>query len=194
MAKVTLELGGKYTAGEAFQKASDDVKKFGKENRDAIKAGTDTLKELEKGFGDNLGGAVGKAQGVISGLVSGGLWGALAAVAGVAIGAVVDWFKQAEENAKELAKACGDYVTNSLKQLGQEFKNATGDIAHAKEEIKELSAIAQGEITKSANAKIQKLHVETLQKITDNMSDAARKVLEADEAIAVARIREAETI
>lgn len=190
MAKVTLELGGKYTAGEAFQKASDDVKKFGRENKDAIKAGTDTLKELEKGFGEDLGGAVGKAQGVISGLVSGGLWGALAAVVGMAIGAVVDWFKQAEENAKELAKACGETLTNNLKKLGEQFKDATGDIANAKTEIKDFAAIAQGEIVNAANAKIHQLHVETLQKITDTMSDAARKVLTADEALRAAKIRQ----
>lgn len=194
MAKVTLELGGKYTAGEAFQKASDDVKKFGRENKDAIKAGTDTLKELEKGFGSDLGGAVGKAQGVISGLASGGLWGALGAVAGVAIGAVVDWFKQAEENAKQLAKTCGDYVTNSLKQLGEKFKEATGDIAAAKAEIKDFAAIAQGKITEAANAKVHQLHIETLQKITDTMTDAAKKVLQADEAIAAARIKQAAAV
>ena len=48
MSKMVLELGGKYTAGDAFSKAQNDIKSFGKENRDAIKAGTDTLKELEK--------------------------------------------------------------------------------------------------------------------------------------------------
>lgn len=100
MAKMTLELGGKYTAGEAFQKASDDVKAFGRQNKDAIKAGTDSLKELEKGFGEDVSNAVGKATSVIKGLATGGLWGAIGAAAGWAIGAVVDQFKKAEENAK----------------------------------------------------------------------------------------------
>ena len=192
MSKMVLELGGKYTAGDAFSKAQNDIKSFGKENRDAIKAGTDTLKELEKGFGEDLSKSVGAAKGVIQGLAQGGIWGAIGAAAGAAIGFIVDKFKEASENAKEFAVACGEYVTNGLKQIGEQFQQTKSNIEAAKTEIADFAQIAQGNMVASANAKIHQLHIETLQKITDNMSQTGRKVIEADEALAVAKIKQEE--
>lgn len=81
-------------------------------------------------------------------------------------------------------------MTANLKKIGDEFKNTTSELSAAKQEIKDFAAIAQGEVVNAANAQVHELHIQTLQKITDEMSDAARKVLDADEAIAVAKINQ----
>lgn len=148
------------------------------------------MKELEKGFGDDLGKSIGTAKGVIQGLAQGGLWGAIGAAAGAAIGLVVDWFKQAKENAKQFANTCGEYVTNAIKKVGDDFSKTQQEIAKAKVEAQDFAQIAQGKIVQSANATIHNLHIETLQKITDNMSQSGRKVVLADEALETAKIKE----
>lgn len=192
MSKIQLELGGKYSAGEMFKRAQDDVKAFGRTNKDVIQAGTSTLKELEKGFGQDLSKSINTTKGIIQGLATGGLWGAIGAAAGAAIGFIVDKFKEAKENAKEFANSCGEFVINSLKQIGENFQRTKSDIEAAKAEIQDFAQIAQGSITASANAKLHQLHIETLQKITDTMSQTARKVVEADEALAAAKIKQEE--
>ena len=190
MSKIQLELGGKYSAGEMFKRANGDLKAFGRSNKDAIKAGTDSLKELEKGFGEDLSKSIGTAKGVLQGLAQGGIWGALGAVAGAAIGFVVEKFKEAKENAKHFAEACGEFVTSSIKRIGETFRQTSADIAFAKQEMKDFADIAQGATVNAANAKIHQLHIETLQKITDGMSESGKKVLLADEKVAEAKIRQ----
>lgn len=150
------------------------------------------MKELEKGFGEDLSKSVGTAKGVLQGLAQGGIWGAIGAAAGAAIGFVIDKFKEAKENAKQFAVACGEYVTNNLKEIGNQFQKTKSDIEAAKSEMQDFAQIAQGSITASANAQLHQLHIETLQKITDNMSQTGRKVVEADEALAAAKIKQEE--
>ena len=190
MSKISLELGGKYSAGEMFQRAQDDVKAFGRTNKDAIKAGNDVLKELEKGFGQDLSGAIGTTRSILQNIATGGLWGAIGAAAGAAIGKVVEWFNEAKEAALRFGTACKEYVTKSLKNIDDEFKNVTADVSSAKQEIQDFSSIAQGQVVNAANAKIHQLHIETLQKITDNLSDTGKKVILADEALEAAKIKE----
>ena len=190
MSKINLELGGKYSAGEMFQRAQNDIKAFGRTNKDAIKAGNDVLKELEKGFGQDLSGAIGTTRSVLQNLATGGIWGALGAAAGAVISKVVEWFNEAKEATIRFSAACKDYVTKSLKNIDNEFKNVVSDASTAKQEIQDFANIAQGKIVNAANAKIHELHIETLQKITDNMSETAKKVILADEALEVAKIKE----
>ena len=190
MSKINLELGGKYSAGEMFQRAQDDVKAFGRTNKDAIQAGTGVLKELQKGFGQDLSGAIDTTRGVLQSITTGGLWGALGAVAAAAISKVVEWFNEAKEAALRFGESCKNYVTKSLKDIDDSFKNVQDDVASAKQEIQDFASIAQGQIVNSANAKIHQLHIETLQKITDNMSESAKKVILADEALEAAKIKE----
>ena len=190
MSKIQLELGGKYSAGEMFKRANDDLKAFGRTNKDAIKASTDSLKELEKGFGEDLSKSIGTAKGVLQGLAQGGIWGAIGAAAGAAISMVVDWFKKAKEEAQHMSEVCGEYVTNSIKKIGDTFKQTTVDITAAKQEIQDFASIAQGATINAANAQIHKLHIETLQKITDNMSETGRRVVLADESLEAAKIKQ----
>ena len=186
MSKMTIELGGKYSAGDAFNKAQEDVKKFGRTNKDAIKAGTDTLRELEKGFGEDLGKAVGTAKGVISGLAQGGIWGAIGAAAGAAIGAVVDWFKKAGENAKAFAKAVSEGAVNAIKGINEKFQQTQGEIKKTQQAAEDALGVLQGKRAEVLQNKIYEIHTQTLQKITDNMSDKAVAVVKAEEKLAVA--------
>ena len=52
MAKITMEIGGKYSAGQAFQKAQDATKKIGEQAKDAASIGQNAF----SGLADVVGG------------------------------------------------------------------------------------------------------------------------------------------
>lgn len=110
MAKLTLELGGKYTAGQVFSKAQSDLKAFGKETKDIGKVGTAALDAITGKIDGPLKDSMSAASGMIKGLASGGLWGILSAAAGAAIGYLVTKWNEA----KEAAKAFTDYMSTKM--------------------------------------------------------------------------------
>ena len=186
MSKIQLELGGKYSAGEMFQRAQEDIKQFGRANKDAIKAGTDSLKELQRGFDTDLGGAVSKTKGIIQGLAQGGLWGAIGAAAGVAIGAVVDWFKKAKEEAAQLAKYVSESVVNSIKGLAAEYQKTQEDIKKTQQAAEDALGVLNGQRAANLENRIYEIHTQTLQKVTDDMSEKGKAVVFAEEKLQVA--------
>lgn len=191
--RIELELGGKYSAGQMFAQAQKDTKRFVQENKDAMNAGRQAVDSLARAFDDKLSGSIRVSYNLLGDLVRGGLWGAMANLASQAIGIIADKLKEAKEQAKALGEALDKHVAEGFKKV---FASASSDLAAVRTEMTQATkdadamlAALNGKVADSAKAQIAQLHVETLQKITDATSDAAKSALQAQEAFTAAVIR-----
>ena len=116
MAKIKIELGGEYTAGQAFAKAQADSKAFGRETKDMGEIAKKSLQEIAGNFG-GVGQAAGAAAGAIQGLATGGIFGVIASLAATGIGLVVDWFNSAKEKAKLLSEIMNNELVTAFNMI-----------------------------------------------------------------------------
>ncbi len=190
MAKIKIELGGEYTAGEMFTRAQNDVKKFGQQTKDAASIGVNSLKEIATQLGnDGVAGAAGVASKAIASIAQGGIFGVIATLAQEGIGLVCKYFKEAEEEAKKLAQLLRDEVSQGFTTLKEKVTGVKNDVAEAEKSIESLTKTAQGKIDGEVKMEVAKLHVETLQKITDGMSRAGQDLIKANEALQTETIK-----
>lgn len=188
MAKVKLEFTGKNSVSKVFGRVQKDLKEFGKAHHDVMASGQKMVAQLAGGFDGKLANSIRGVGGIMQGLFTGGIWGAVGALATQAIGFVVSKWNEAKEAAKKFAEICTNDVVNAIGATKQSFSGIATDIAMAKAEIEGLAAVANGGVASAAEAKVHQLHIETLQKITDEVSEAGKKVILAQEAMEAANI------
>ena len=189
MAKINIELGGKYTFGDTINKAQNDLKKFGGETKDAGSIATATLKGVADIAGNDVAKAINGLSGVISGLATGGLFGMVAAAAGTAFTFIKDQIEKAKEEAKNLAEAIKQSLVLGVDKIKESIKGIGVESDEGKKKIEEMIKVAQGAATSDAKIKVAELHVQTLQKITDDMSEVGKKSIQAQEAYEAAIIK-----
>lgn len=98
-------------------------------------------------------------------------------------------------NAKEAAKNFTEYVAtstvSSIDKLAQRFGDTKKQIDSTRKSAEDAMKVLEGKKAEELQNKIYKIHTETLQKITDDMSEKGRAVVLAEEKIAVAEARAA---
>lgn len=205
MAGATIEIGGKDKSGAAFQSAINNSKrlqsatqetagglgslmaaskKFGAETRDSADVGAKAMEGLSSVIGGRLSTAAKGAGDVIKGFMSGGLWGAGAA----AVKSAIELISSALEAAKERAMAFSEHLARGFQAVADDFAAAKSEAADLAKDMDDAMKVANGAVASSARMKVHALHIETLQKITDGMSEAGKKDLEAEEKLAAANI------
>lgn len=205
MAKATIEISGKDSSGAAFASARKNVaklrddtrdtaggfgalqaaaKKFGNETRDATDVGAKSMEGLSAVLDGRLSTAARGAGDIVKGFMSAGLWGAAAGAAKMAIEAIAGAFDAASER----ALAFTQYLGKAFTSISEDFANAKTEIGDMAKDMDAAMKLANATVTANARMKIHTLHFETLQKITDDMTEAGKKVLEADEKYTAAQI------
>jgi hypothetical protein len=187
--KIQLTLAGKYTGGKQLKQAHSDVKGMQGAVRECSEVSKHALGQMAGYFGGELSGTIRTTIGLVEELGKGGLWGLLAAGANLAVKAIVDYFKKAEEQAKAFGRACSEYVAESLNGVSGRFNETATAAKTASDAVKELFSVASGDVARSAEMKVHELHISTLQRITDDMSAAAVNSIKAEEAYAAAKIK-----
>lgn len=181
MSKLKIELGGKYSAGEMFKRAQADVKQFGKDTKDIGGLATSALKEIATVADKDVSTALKGMSGVISGMVTGGIFGMLAAAASTAFELIKSHIEKAKEKAQEMADAINQSIQTGFNKVKDQFGGVDSQVAKSRKEIDAFIKTAQGQHAADVKIKVAQLHVETLQKITDGMSEAGKKSIEAQE-------------
>lgn len=187
--KIQLTLGGNYTAGAAFRQANDDVKKLQNANRDMADAARKTVGSIAGAFEGELNGVLRTTGGLLNEIARGGLWGALASVANIAIGYLVDRFKEAKAAAVEFSEICRNGVMEAIGGIEGRFSSLSKKMQEANATAKDMLDVMNGKTAANAELKVHQLHISTLQKMTDGMTSAAKGVILADEAYQAAVIR-----
>lgn len=181
MSKLKIELGAKYSAGEMFKRAQNDVKQFGRATKDAGSMASSALKEIATVADKDVSTALKGMSGVISGMATGGLFGMLAAAATTAFELIKSHIEKTKEKAKELADAINQSIQTGFNKVKDSFSGIDKSVADSRKEIESFIKTAQGKHAADVRIKVAQLHTETLQKITDGMSDAGKKAIEAQE-------------
>lgn len=181
MSKLKIELGAKYSAGEMFKRAQNDVKQFGRDTKDAGQMASSALKEIATVADKDVSTALKGMSGVISGMATGGLFGMLAAAATTAFELIKSHIEKTKEKAKELADAINQSVQAGFNKVKDSFSGVDKAVANSRKEIESFIKTAQGQHAADVRIKVAQLHTETLQKITDGMSEAGKKAIEAQE-------------
>lgn len=98
-------------------------------------------------------------------------------------------------NAKEAAKNFTEYVAtstvSSIDKLAQRFGDTKKQIDSTRKSAEDALKVLEGKKAEELQNKIYQIHTETLQKITDDMTEKGRAVVLAEEKIAVAEARAA---
>lgn len=181
MSKLKIELGAKYSAGEMFKRAQNDVKQFGRATKDAGSMASSALKEIATVADKDVSTALKGMSGVISGMATGGLFGMLAAAATTAFELIKSHIEKTKEKAKELADAINQSIQAGFNKVKDSFSGVDKAVANSRKEIESFIKTAQGQHAADVRIKVAQLHTETLQKITDGMSEAGKKAIEAQE-------------
>lgn len=181
MSKLKIELGAKYSAGEMFKRAQNDVKQFGRATKDAGQMASTALKEIATVADKDVSTALKGMGGVISGMATGGLFGMLAAAATTAFELIKSHIEKTKEKAKELADAINQSIQTGFNKVKDSFSGIDKSVANSRKEIESFIKTAQGQHAADVRIKVAQLHTETLQKITDGMSEAGKKAIEAQE-------------
>ena len=190
--RIELELGGKYSASQMFAQAQSDLKAFGRENKDALDAGKKAVGELAGVFEGKLSGAVKMSSTLISDLARGGMWGLIGSLATSAINMVAKKFEEAKQKAEEFRKLIAQDMVESVKSAfadtAAEFDKVSNRISAAQKESAEMLAVLNGDVARSAQMKVHELHIQTLQQMTNQLTDSERSVILAQEAYEKAHI------
>lgn len=187
--RINLTFAGDYQLGDAFKNLNNDVTRFQKATKDMSQAARSSLSSLAGAFDTELGGAIGKTAGLVNEMARGGIWGVMAAAANQAIGFIAEKLREAQEAAAKFADICRNEVMSAISAAADNFKSVSSAISDARADAKDMLDILNGEIAGNAEMKVHELHIETLQKITDNMSNTAKNVILADEAYQAAVIK-----
>ena len=192
--RIQLTLGGKYTASDAFAQGNKDIKNFQNATKDMTGAVRSSLGTVAKSFDGELGDSINKATNLLGQFAHGGLWGVIAAGVTTAIGYAVEKFNEAREAAAKYAEILRNEVVQSITAISEKFKSTSEQINKTKSDAKDMMDVLNGEVANNAQLKIHQLHIETLQKITDDMSKAGKDLILADESYQAACIKSAAAI
>ena len=182
MAKITMEIGGKYSAGQAFQKAQDATKKIGQEAKDAASIGQNAFSGLADVVGGRAATAFNALSGSIQAFTTGGIFGVVATLGKMAFDAVSDAIARAEENVVRLYDYLASMTPKTTDSLTQGTSKVAKEVAEAESNVQKLIATSNGAITGTVQNNVARLNVEGLQKVTDGMTEASKKALEAQTA------------
>ena len=182
MAKITMEIGGKYSAGQAFQKAQDATKKIGQEAKDAASIGQNAFSGLADVIGGKTATAFNALSGSIQAFTTGGIFGVVATLGKMAFDAVSDAIARAEENVVRLYDYIASMTPKTTDSLTEGTSMVAKEVAEAEANVQKLIATSNGAITGTVQNNVARLNVEGLQKVTDGMSEASKKALEAQTA------------
>lgn len=98
-------------------------------------------------------------------------------------------------NAREAAKNFSEYVATStvdaIDKLAQRFGDAKKQIDSTRKSAEDAMKVLEGKKAEELQNKIYQIHTETLQKITDDMSEKGKAVVLAEEKLAIAEQRAA---
>lgn len=184
--RIELDIGGKYSAGAAFNQMNKDIKQAGKSMKDMGDGAVKVANGIADAMGEKVNGTLKSTMGIVGEMARGGIWGAMAAAATAAIGFVADKIKEAKEQAKELVAAfnemMGGKYKDSFTAISDQLKTTKQEMAEATKEADAMLQALNGKVADSAKVQIAQLHVETLQKMTDATSEASKKAIEAQEA------------
>lgn len=182
MAKITMEIGGKYSAGQAFQKAQDATKKIGQEAKDAASIGQNAFSGLADVVGGSTATAFKTLAGSIQAFTTGGIFGVVATLGKMAFDAVSDAIARADDNVVRLYDYLASMTPKATDSLTQGTSKVAKEVAEAESNVQKLIATSNGAITGTVQNNVARLNVEGLQKVTDGMTEASKRALEAQTA------------
>ena len=115
----------------------------------------------------------------MSAFATGGIFGLVASLGKMAFDAVSESIKKAEENVVRLY----DYISSMTPKMADSLSTGTTkvskDVAEAEANVAKLIATSNGKISGTVQNNVARLNVEGLQKVTDGMTEASKKALEA---------------
>lgn len=191
MSRISIELGGTYTAEGMFKRAQKDMKKFGAETRDMGGAATKVLGTISAKLDGEVSTAIGGVTGLLQGLAAGGLWGLLGEAAKFAIGFVVDKFKEAKQAAKDFAEAVAGSTAESIGKLVQDFGDVKKQIDDAKKSAEDAMKVFESGKALELSNKIYEIHTRTLNAVNESLSEKGKAAVEAFGKLAEAEARQA---
>lgn len=191
--KIEFALGSKFE-GEGFKAATQAIK----DNKNEINAARQGLGALTSAFKDvspEAAAAVGAVQKFGRAFVTGGIVGGAISLALQGLAKAVSFVSEKMHEAAEASKRYADILRNEvLAAMGDssaQFQKLSDDIGKANREIKDSLALLNGDVAREAQNKVHELHIETLQKITDDMSAEAKASLLAQEELTKCEINAA---
>lgn len=183
--KIEFSLGSKFE-GEGFKQATQAIK----DNRQEINGARQGLGALTSAFKEvspEAATAVGAVQKFGQAFVTGGIIGGAISLAlqglAFAVTKVTEKMQEAAEASKKYADILRNDVLAAMGESSAQFQKLSTDIDKANREIKDSLALLNGDVARGAQNKVHELHINTLQQITDDMSETGRAAILANEAL-----------
>ena len=192
--RIDLELGGRYSLGDAFKQMNTDLSKAQKSVKDFSKGGGDVLRELSGAFDGELGGAISKVSGMLNKIVQGGIFGAIGAAATAAVGMMVNHFKEAAERAAAFAEVLRAKAVEAAASLSVGIANLALEMRNAEKDAQGFLNALNGKVERAASKQIAQLHLETLQQMADAATNEQKEVIKAQSAMKEAIIKQTASV
>ena len=168
---------------------SDGVKATARDFKDFGDAGSKVVSALSAKFDNELTVAIGGAYSILGDMVRGGLWGLLASVASKAIDFAITKWTEFEEKIKAVGEVMRAEGVAAMAAVGAKVSDLSLSMQNATKDADSLLQALNGKVASDAKYEVARLHVETLQKITDGVSEAGRAAILAEEAYEAGMIK-----
>lgn len=174
---------------KGLNQISDGVKGTAREFKDFGDAGSKVVSALSAKFDNDLTNAIGGAYSLIGEMARGGLWGLFAAVMTKAIDWSIGKWNEYEEKVKAVGEVLRAEGAVAIAAVSAKVSDLSLAMQTATKDADAMLAALNGKVASDAKFEVARLHVETLQKITDDISDAGRAAILAEEAYQAGMIK-----
>lgn len=130
--RITLNIGGEYSAKEAFTQVNSDVKDVQKSAKDMTQSFSNGLNNVAGMLDGQVADSVKGFSSLLRGLGSGGVFGLVTAAATAALGFIITKFNEAKEAAAKFSEICRTELVDAMTAASTKFKDVSTDIANAK--------------------------------------------------------------
>lgn len=150
-------------------------------------AATKVLGAVSAQLDGEVSAAIGGVTGLLQGLATGGLLGMIGEAAKFAIGFVADKFNEASEAARKFADTVAGSVSTAIDGLAARYGGAKKRIDEAKKSAEDAMKVFESGKALELSNKIYQIHTETLQNVTDDMSEKGKAAVLALEKLKIAQ-------
>ena len=174
---------------QGINQISEGVKGTAREFKDFGEAGSRVVSSLSAKFNNELTVAIGGAYNLIIDMARGGLWGLLASVISKFIDFSIGKWTEFQEKIKAVGEVMRAEGVAAMAAVGAKVSDLSLAMQNATKDADSLLQALNGKVASDAKYEVARLHVETLQKITDGVSEAGRAAILAEEAYEAGMIK-----
>ncbi len=183
---ISLRFTGQNDTKTTFKDINESAKSLGQELTASGEIGKQALGKIASASKDGVTPAVVSSFDAVQGFAKEGLWGGLAALAGVAIGKVVEHFNHMKEIAKAAAQSITESLTNAFKESADALRDVSAQMSDVAAKASNSASNKNSAITSQLGLDVVKIQAEANAKALEAATAETEALIRAEAQVKIA--------